>query len=202
MANRRNIINRFQKRSMLKENEINEIDYKSLAVAGMIGAASMFPGQAKASPESPKTVQKVSYPYTLEDIIAATLVDEAGGEKDAARDMQSVLNVIMKRGKGDIRGAAAACLKEKQFSGWNPIKKSDVKSVNGFIETKRKHGKYSVALKLVAQARAGTLKDLTNGADHFLNLELTKSQNGNVPSWYDPKKVTAKVGKTTFLKLT
>jgi hypothetical protein len=202
MANRRNIINKFQKRSVLKENGINEIDYKSLAVAGMIGAASVFPGQAKAAPESPKTVQKVSYPYTLEDIIATTLVDEAGGEKDAARDMQSVLNVIMKRGKGDIRAAAAACLKEKQFSGWNPIKKSDVKSVNGFIETKRKHGKYSVALKLVAQARAGTLKDLTNGADHFLNLELTKSQNGNVPSWYDPKKVTAKIGKTTFLKLT
>lgn len=199
--NRRDIINRYKTRSTLNESGINEIDYKSLAVAGMIGAASMFPGQSKASQEPTSTVQKVSYPYTLEDIIAATIVDEAGGEKDAARDMQSVLNVIMKRGNGDIRSAAAACLKEKQFSGWNPIKKSDIKSVNSFIEKKRKHGKYSVALKLVAQARAGTLKDITNGADHFLNLELTKSQSGKIPSWYDPKKVTGKIGRTTFLKL-
>lgn len=204
MTNRIKIIKKYKERSMLNENEINEVNYKSLAVAGMLGVSSMLPDKVNAAPapaEPTKSVQRVSYPYTLDDIIAATVVDEAGGEKNADRDMQSVLNVIMKRGKGDIRSAAVECLKEKQFSGWNSINKSDIQSVNSFVEKKRKHGKFAVALKLVAQARAGTLKDLTNGADHFLNLELTKSQTGKVPSWYDPKKVTTKIGKTTFLNL-
>ena len=181
--------------------EINEVDYKSLAAAAMLGAASMIPGKALAAGETKPVVSKVSYPYTVEDVIAATMIDEAGGEKDAERGMQAILNVIMNRGKGNLRSAAAACLKEKQFSGWNPVKKSDIQSVNSFIEKKRKHNKYALALKLVSQARAGTLKDITSGADHFDNLELTKSRSGKLPSWYNPKKVTTKIGNVTFLKL-
>lgn len=189
------------KQSRQRDDSLNEINYKSIAAAGLIGLSSLT-SPAHATEKTPGTkTSQIKYPYTVEDIIAATLVDEAGGERDAERGMTAVLNVLMKRGKGDFRRAGAECLKPKQFSGWNPVNKSDMNSVNRYIESKRKHAKFPLALKLAAQARSGNLKDITGGADHFDNMELTKSRSGKFPSWYDPKKVTAKIGNTTFLKL-
>lgn len=44
--------------------------------------------------------------------------------------------------------------------------------------------------------------DPTDGADHYLNEELTKKiRGGSLPSWFDPKKVTARIGRHTFLRL-
>ena len=45
-------------------------------------------------------------PYTIEEIVAATLVDEAGGEKNPLDGMHAVLNVIMNRAKGNIRNVS------------------------------------------------------------------------------------------------
>ncbi len=154
---------------------------------------------------SPQTVSATSqqYGYTVEDIIAATLVDEAGGEKNAGEGMHAVLNVIMNRAKGNIRNAAIECLKPKQFSGWNKINKKDVNDIKKFIDSKKNHSKYKEAIKLVQQAKSGTLKDITKGSNHFLNVHLTKQQRsgGKLPSWYDPKKVVTDFGKHRFLKL-
>jgi len=135
------------------------------------------------------------------DIVIATIVDEAGGEGDLG--MQAVLNVIMNRGKGNITKAAEASLKKYQFSGWNGIPRNS-QSINKFIQKKKSHPKYNKASELVSMAQSGTLPDVTNGADHFLNPVLTKKQNkGKLPSWYtnNRDKVTKVIGKHEFLKL-
>lgn len=187
----------------IHDTSLNEINYKSIAAAGLLGLSSLTSAGGESDKTSVERTSQIKYPYTVEDIIAATLVDEAGGEKDAERGMTAVLNVLMNRAKGDVRRAGGECLKPKQFSGWNNVNKLDVNSVNKFIDSKRKHAKYAMALKLTAEARSGKLKDITNGSDHFLNINLTKAQSSksNLPSWFDSKKVTTTIGNHTFLKL-
>jgi hypothetical protein len=188
--------------------EENWKNWKQALATTALATSMLGAPKADAAPEktvSPQTVSATSqqYGYTVEDIIAATLVDEAGGEKNAGEGMHAVLNVIMNRAKGNIRNAAIECLKPKQFSGWNKINKKDVNDIKKFIDSKKNHSKYKEAIKLVQQAKSGTLKDITKGSNHFLNVHLTKQQRsgGKLPSWYDPKKVVTDFGKHRFLKL-
>ena len=135
------------------------------------------------------------------DIVAATVVDEAGGESDIG--MQAVLNVILNRGNGNIKDAAVASLKKMQFSGWNNVARNS-SSISKFIDKKKRHPKYQRALEMVTFAQDGKLSDVTNGADHFLNPVLTKKWNkGRLPSWYTKNrdKITKVIGKHEFLKL-
>lgn len=188
--------------------EENWKNWKQALATTALATSMLGAPKADAAPEkivSPQTVSATSqqYGYTVEDIIAATLVDEAGGEKNAGEGMHAVLNVIMNRAKGNIRNAAMECLKPKQFSGWNKVNKKDVNDIKKFIDSKKNHSKYKEAIKLVQQAKSGTLKDITKGSNHFLNVHLTKQQRsgGKLPSWYDPKKVVTDFGKHRFLKL-
>ena len=193
--------------SSIEENQITE-NWKSKLATAALAASTMFGTpdvQAAPTLTRPETtaVSQVRQPYTIEEIVAATLVDEAGGEKNPIDGMHAVLNVIMNRAKGNIRQAAVECLKPKQFSGWNKINKKDTESIKQFIDSKRNHSKFKGALDLVNKAKSGSLKDITKGANHFLNVELTKQQRkgGNLPSWYDSNKVVADYGKHRFLKL-
>ena len=180
---------------------------KKLATAVAVASTMFGTPDVQASPTltRPETtaVSQVRQPYTIEEIVAATLVDEAGGEKNPLDGMHAVLNVIMNRAKGNIRQAAVECLKPKQFSGWNKINKKDPEAIKQFIDSKRSHSKFKDALDLVNKARSGSLNDITKGANHFLNVQLTKQQRkgGNLPSWYDSNKVVADYGKHRFLKL-
>ena len=191
-------------------NDIEE-GWKDWVAAGAIGLGAMS-GKVDASKIKPdskpaitQTIQSPSQskPYTVEDVIAATIVDEAGGEKNAYEGMQAVLNVIMNRVNGDVRKAAMQCLKPYQFSGWNKINKKDNEDIKQFIDSKKSHSKFKTALDLVNQAKSGSLKDITKGANHFLNVQLTKQQRkgGNLPSWYNKDKVVADIGRHQFLKL-
>lgn len=196
----------------LEEAMSIEEDWKKMLGTAALAAATAFgtpqvQGGASANVTTPQpvvttTVQK-QYPYTVEDIIAATLVDEAGGEKNSLEGMHAVLNVIMNRAKGNIRQAAIECLKPKQFSGWNPVDKKSADAIKKFIDSKRGHSQFKNALKLVDQAKNKSLKDITKGSNHFLNVKLTQQQRkgGKLPSWYDPKKVVVDYGKHRFLKL-
>jgi hypothetical protein len=193
--------------SSIEENQITE-NWKSKLATAALAASTMFGTpdvQAAPTLTRPETtaVSQVRQPYTIEEIVAATLVDEAGGEKNPIDGMHAVLNVIMNRAKGNIRQAAVECLKPKQFSGWNKINKKDPESIKQFIDSKRNHSKFKGALDLVNKAKSGSLKDITKGANHFLNVQLTKQQRkgGNLPSWYDSNKVVADYGKHRFLKL-
>ena len=193
--------------SSIEENQITE-NWKNKLATAALAASTMFGTpdvQAAPTLTRPETtaVSQVRQPYTIEEIVAATLVDEAGGEKNPIDGMHAVLNVIMNRAKGNIRQAAVECLKPKQFSGWNKINKKDPEAIKQFIDSKRSHSKFKDALDLVNKARSGSLKDITKGANHFLNVQLTKQQRkgGNLPSWYDSNKVVADYGKHRFLKL-
>ena len=193
--------------SNIEEDQITEDWKKKLATAALAASTMFGTPDVQAAPTltRPETtaVSQVRQPYTIEEIVAATLVDEAGGEKNPLDGMHAVLNVIMNRAKGNIRQAAVECLKPKQFSGWNKINKKDTEAIKQFIDSKRSHSKFKDALDLVNKARSGSLKDITKGANHFLNVQLTKQQRkgGNLPSWYDSNKVVAAYGKHRFLKL-
>lgn len=174
-------------------------NFKSLATAGLLGISSMFPmDNATADVKHKSKASSTSNKYTIQDVIASTLVDEAGGEKDAENGMRAVLNVISKRSGGDIKKAAAVCLAPRQFSGWNPVKLTDVNSVNSFINRKRSHPKYKVALSLISEMKRGELKDITKGATNFLATRVIGTNNQ--PKWYDKSLVTVEVGGHTFLK--
>jgi hypothetical protein len=193
--------------SSIEENQItenwkNKLATAALAASTMFGTPDVQSAPTLTRPET-TAVSQVRQPYTIEEIVAATLVDEAGGEKNPIDGMHAVLNVIMNRAKGNIRQAAVECLKPKQFSGWNKINKKDPEAIKQFIDSKRNHSKFKGALDLVNKAKSGSLKDITKGANHFLNVQLTKQQRkgGNLPSWYDSNKVVADYGKHRFLKL-
>jgi len=190
-----------------EEDQITE-DWKNKLATAALAASTMFgTPDVQSAPTStrPETtaVSQVKQPYTVEDVIAATIVDEAGGEKNASEGMQAVLNVIMNRVNGDVRKAVMQCLKPYQFSGWNKINKKDTEDIKQFIDSKRSHSKFKDALDLVNKARSGSLKDITKGANHFLNVQLTKQQRsgGKLPSWYNKDKVVADIGRHQFLKL-
>ena len=186
----------------LTENWKKKLATAALAVSTMFGTPDVQAAPALTKPEI-TAVSQVKQPYTVEDVIAATIVDEAGGEKNAYEGMQAVLNVIMNRVNGDVRKAAMQCLKPYQFSGWNKINKKDNEDIKQFIDSKKSHSKFKTALDLVNQAKSGSLKDITKGANHFLNVQLTKQQRkgGNLPSWYNKDKVVADIGRHQFLKL-
>ena len=188
--------------SKLTEGWKNKLAAAALAASTMFGTPNIQAAPALTKPET-TAVSQVKQPYTVEDVIAATIVDEAGGEKNALEGMQAVLNVIMNRVNGDVRKAAMQCLKPYQFSGWNKINKKDNEDIKQFIDSKKSHSKFKTALDLVNQAKSGSLKDITKGANHFLNVQLTKQQRkgGNLPSWYNKDKVVADIGRHQFLKL-
>ena len=188
--------------SKLTEGWRNKLATAALAASTMFGTPNVQSAPALTRPET-TAVSQVRQPYTVEDVIAATIVDEAGGEKNALEGMQAVLNVIMNRVNGDVRKAAMQCLKPYQFSGWNKINKKDTEDIKQFIDSKKSHSKFKTALDLVNQAKSGSLKDITKGANHFLNVQLTKQQRkgGNLPSWYNKDKVVADIGRHQFLKL-
>jgi hypothetical protein len=115
--------------------------------------------------------------------------------------MQAVLNVIMNRVNGDTRKGAMECLKPYQFSGWNKINKKDVNDIKKFIDSKKSHARFNIALDLVNKAKSGSLKDITKGANHFLNVTTQQARGGKLPSWYNKNKVVADIGRHQFLKL-
>lgn len=179
---------------------------KSLASLGLAGALSFASGESpkvkvshdlkRVSPTSTQTsvVSKKST-NSVDNIIAATLVDEAKGESEEG--MHAVLNVILNRCNNKVDAAAKICLAPKQFSGWNSVDKTNAKEVRTFIESKKKSPQFNVALNLIRKARKSDFVDITNGATHFLNTDTVS----NLPNWYDKDKVTKKIGNHTFLKL-
>lgn len=186
-----------------------EESWKDWVTAGAIGLSAMT-GKVDAAKIKPtdqgavtQSVQKPSQnqPYTIEDVIAATIVDEAGGEKNAYEGMQAVLNVIMNRVNGDVRKAAMQCLKPYQFSGWNKVNKKDVNDIKKYIDSKKSHARFKLALDLVNKSKSGSLKDITNGANHFLNITTQQRSGGKLPTWYNKDKVVADIGRHQFLKL-
>jgi N-acetylmuramoyl-L-alanine amidase len=113
------------------------------------------------------------------EIVAATLILEAGGEADP-RAMAAVREVIANRAKNKTE--LAVCLAPKQFSCWNKI------TVERGIEIAKRHPKWSYALALVNQKT-----NYTKGATHYHAQKVS-------PSWAKKLAKTVQIGHHIFYK--
>lgn len=113
------------------------------------------------------------------EIVAATLILEAGGEADP-RALAAVREVIANRAKNKTE--ISVCLAPKQFSCWNKI------SVERGIEIAKQHPKWPQALALVKQQT-----NYTNGATHYHAKKVS-------PSWAKKLVVTKEIGHHVFYK--
>jgi len=113
------------------------------------------------------------------EIVAATLILEAGGESDA-RAMAAVREVIANRAKNKTE--ISVCLDPKQFSCWNKV------STERGIEIAKRHPKWREALTLVKSK-----SNYTNGATHYHAEKVS-------PSWAKKLTYTTKIGNHIFYK--
>ncbi len=124
----------------------------------------------------------VSNARTPSDIIATTLILEAGGEYSAG-SMQAVHEVIINRSAKRDLSAAQVCLQPYQFSCWN----------SGNLATKlaiaQRHPRWAEACMIVASEPT----NLTHGADHY-HADYCD------PYWNKSMKVTIVIGRHIFYR--
>ena len=181
-----------------KENDLDE-DWRSLAAAGLVTLGTMIePNTAMSAIKAPihhtvkgKQPQKkvVTMPQAQNmNIMAATLIGEAGGE--GIKGMQAVANVIMNRADGDFAKTGLVCVRPYQFSMWN--KKQD--QIESVVAKAQQHPRWKDAMLLVQQAKDGTLQDITDGSTFYFNPKLAK------PSWASDFEKTTSIGNHVFYK--
>ena len=122
--------------------------------------------------------------HTDEEIIATTLILEAGGEYSLGA-MEAVHEVIHNRSIKRKKSKAEICLQRWQFSCWNG------KAINSNIAKARMHPRWSKAMKIVTSRY---ITNYTNGADHYHADYIT------TPYWASSMKRIAKIGKHIFYK--
>lgn len=167
------------------DDELHE-DLRSVLAAGLL---ALSPIAAPAAAATARTVETVPYDEAKNmNVMAATLIGEAGGE--GIKGMHAVANVIMNRAKGDFEHASGVCLRKYQFSMWNK-KWDDIESV---ISKAQSHPRWKDAMNIVNQAKNGTLKDVTGGADFYFAPKKA------MPSWADKFDKTASIGNHDFYK--
>lgn len=156
-------------------------------------------------PQPPAIVQKAQAPITNLDVIATTLIGEAGGEGE--QGMHAVMNVIMNRVRNSndpVRAAVAVVLKPKQFSMFNSytLGNTDIRII---IDRAKQHPNWKVAANLASKGLAKQLPDITSGATHY---HVSKGKSRVMPKWTHPTFggrnnqaiVTNTIGAHTFLK--
>ena len=64
-------------------------------------------------------------------------------------------------------------------------------------------GRWASCWRAAVAAYYRLIPDPTHGADHYLNPTLTRQIrfDHSLPTWYDPDKVTLRVGRHEFLRL-
>jgi N-acetylmuramoyl-L-alanine amidase len=140
------------------------------------------------------------------DLLARTIWGEARSE--GYTGMQAVANVIMNRYalaqssiiKGQQFGFTIEQIVKKpyQFSVWN----ANDPNLSKMLAVTSSDQKFRAALQIAEKALSGVLPDITGGADHYLNIPVTRQiRGGTLPSWVDLNRKTADIGRHTFLKL-
>lgn len=119
---------------------------------------------------------------TNAEFVAATLILEAGGERDP-RAMAAVREVIANRAKARKQTEKQIVLARLQFSCWNDG------AASAFAKAKR-HSKWQQALKL---ASSPSLTNHTLGADHYHTTKVS-------PSWRKKLVKTKTIGNHVFYR--
>lgn len=116
------------------------------------------------------------------EIVAATLILEAGGEYVEGA-MQAVHEVILNRAEKRRLTPKQVCLQPKQFSCWNSGK------IKQLLSKAKAHPRYAYALSIVHGERT----NYTNGADHYHANYVT-------PYWAKYMEKTCTIGRHIFYK--
>lgn len=132
----------------------------------------------------------------IDTVLAAlTIAQEAGGEPRSGKlGVAFVLAVNRPAGGKSI---SDTIFQPWHFSCWNTDSptRMNIDQISDAL--------FAECWNCVNAAVHGLEPDPTKGANHYLNEELTKRirPNGDLPSWFDHAKVTARIGLHTFLKL-
>jgi spore germination cell wall hydrolase CwlJ-like protein len=123
-----------------------------------------------------------------------TIGQEAGWE--SFKGKLAVGFVIVHRGESGKVSITDTIFKSFQFSCWNtesPTRMNiDTMPQDIFME----------CYKAACAAFFNLMEDPSLGATNYLNEEETrKKRGGSLPGWFDETKVTARIGRHTFLKL-
>tara|TARA_Y100000389_G_C17457270_1_gene519022 strand:+ start:1211 stop:1672 length:462 start_codon:yes stop_codon:yes gene_type:complete len=129
-----------------------------------------------------------------EDIIAATIVGEAGGED--YEGLLAIKNVLDNRAKNKNTSAAGEAIRPKQFSMWNSATKSvstkadfDDSALKSIIDKHKNHEKWDDAMAIAIKQ----IKDTTKGAtDYYAHNKI------DPPYWTKNWKETVVIGNHTF----
>lgn len=129
-----------------------------------------------------------------EDIIAATLIGEAGGEGQSG--MTAIKNVLDNRASKKNTSAAGEAIRPKQFSMWNSATKDvklktdfDSNKIKAIIDKYKKHEKWNDAMSLSSKK----VKDTTKGANMYYAHNKIKP-----PYWTKDWTKTVVIGNHTF----
>jgi len=146
-----------------------------------------------------KSLLSESYLPGVEDyeIVAATLVGEAGGE--GQNGMIAVRNVLDNRASNSATSAAGEALRPSQFSMWDLATagvstRSDynVKKILNIINTHKKHSSWKTAVSLAKKK----LSDITGDATHYYAFQGPNKRSA--PNWTKNWKHTADIGNHKF----
>ena len=129
------------------------------------------------TPQTVKTTSSSKGNSAAVNIIATTLILEAGGE--GVKGMQAVANVLQNRAKAKGTTPSREALINRQFSMWNDYNDGN-ESISHVIAKAKDHKLWKTAVDYAN--RISTLTDITGGATHYFNPRV-------YPDWVyvDPK---------------
>ena len=120
------------------------------------------------------------------DVVMAIILSEASVEGEEG--IQAVINTIVNRSRGDntIGRFRDVVTKENAYEGYTLRKKKKLSEFVGeykdFKNPDTEKQWYDTE-KLLDEALAGELEDITGGATHYLNPELQKAEWRPLPDW-------------------
>ena len=131
------------------------------------------------------------------ELYAATVFLEAEGEPEEGK--VAVAWVIRNRIDAKTTTIREIALAPWQFSCWNP----DYAGQRKVRLTVPDPERWASCWRAAVGAYYRLLPDPTAGADHYLNPVLTRQTRSDhsLPRWYDPDRVTLRVGRHEFLRL-
>jgi len=159
-------------------------------------------GNPATLPASPLRAGRVAPPVLPADerqdgdavsIVARTLWGEARGE--GALGMEAVAGVIRNRWDrrwGGAQDAVEVCLARKQFSCWNA---GDPNLARMERVMRSPDDSYLEACSIARELLAGTLRDRTDGATHYIASTLRQR-----PGWLQDLRLCAVIGNHEFYK--
>ena len=129
-------------------------------------------------------LSSTAFSYSDRDVVASTLILEAGGEYTKGA-MESVHEVVYNRSMKRNKSMSAVCLQAWQFSCWNE------NDVDTNIAKAQNHPRWHEAMKIVDTAQ---ISNFTNGADHYYAEYIDE------PYWASSLTRTTSIGQHIFFK--